>query len=67
MSSRQLTHIETNLLMKGLNFSITSKTLLNKDIIATRENTAKNLEKEEADKICTKISLTFQNSKPPKD
>ena len=36
MSSRQLTHIETNLLTKGLNFSITSKTMPNKDIIATR-------------------------------
>ena len=35
MSSRQLTHIETDLLAKGLNFSITSKTLPNKDIIAT--------------------------------
>ena len=31
MSSRQLTHYKTNLLTKGLNFSITSKTLPNKD------------------------------------
>ena len=37
-SSRQLTHIETNLLAKGLNFSITSKTLSNKDIIAKVED-----------------------------
>ena len=38
MSSRQLTHNETYLLAKGLNFSITSKTLPNKDIIATIED-----------------------------
>ena len=34
MSSRQLTHIQTDFLEKGLNFSIPSKTLPNKDIIA---------------------------------
>ena len=67
MSSRQLTHIETNLLAKGLNFSITSKTLPNKDIIANVEDPVKDLEKEEADMICAKVSLTLQNSKPPRD
>ena len=67
MSSRQLTHIETDLLAKGLNFSITSKTLPNKDIIATIEDAVKDLEKEEADTICAKVSLTVQNSKLPKD
>ena len=45
MSSRQLTHVKTDLSAKGLNFSITSKTLPNKDIIATTENAAKDLEK----------------------
>ena len=35
MSSPQVTHIETDFLAKGINFSITSKTLPNKDIIAT--------------------------------
>ena len=45
MASRQLTHIETDLLAKGRNFSITSKTLPNKDIIATIEDAVKNLEK----------------------
>ena len=54
MSSRQLTHIETDLLAKGLNFSITSKTLPNKDIIATVEDAVKDLEKEEADTIRAK-------------
>ena len=44
MSSRQLTCIETDLLAKGLNFSITSKTLLNKDIIATVEDAVKDLD-----------------------
>ena len=67
MSSRQLTHIETDLLAKSLNFSITSKTLANKDIIATVEDAVKDLEKEEAVTIRAKVSLTLQNSKPPKD
>ena len=69
MSSTQLTHIETDLLAKGLNFSITSKTLPNKDIIAVIEDAVKDLEKEEADTIQAfrKVSLTFQNSKPFKD
>ena len=67
MSSRQLTHYETNLLAKGLNLSITSKTLPNKDIIATIKDAVKDLEKEEADTIRAKVSLTLQNSKPPKN
>ena len=67
MSSRQLTHIETDLLTKSLNLSITSKTLPNKDIIATIENAVKYPEKEEADTIRAKVSLTLKNSKPPKD
>ena len=67
MSSRQLAHIKTDLLVKGLNFSINSKTLSNKDIIATIEDTAKDLEKEETDTIRAKVSLTLQNSKPSKD
>ena len=67
MSSRQLTHIETDLLAMGVNFSITSKAFPNKDTIATIENPVKNLEKDEVDTIHAKISLTHQNSKPPKD
>ena len=67
MSSRQLTHVETDLLAKGLNFSITSKSLLHKDIIATIEDAVKDLEKEEAGTIRAKISLTLKGSKPPKD
>ena len=67
MSSRQLTHTETDLLAKGLNFSITSKALPSKDIIATIEDAVKDLEKEEADTICAKINLALQNSKAPKD
>ena len=64
MSSRQVTHTKTDFLTKGPNFSITSKTLLNKDIIATIEDAVKDLEKEEADMICAKVSITLQNSKP---
>ena len=66
MSSRQLTHIETDLLAKGLNLSITSKALPNKDIIAVIEDVVKDLEKEEVDTICAKVGLKLQNSKPPK-
>ena len=66
MSFGQLTHIETDLLAKGLNFPITSETLPNKDIIATIEDVVKDLEKEEADTIHAKISLVLQNSKLPK-
>ena len=65
--SRQLTYVKTDLLAKGLNFSITFKTLPNKDIIATTEDTVKDLENEEADTICAKVSLTLQNFKPRKD
>ena len=67
MSSRQLTNIETDLFANGLNFSITSKSLPNRDIIATVEDTVKDLEKEEADTICAKTSLALQKSKPPRD
>ena len=67
MSSRQLTHIETDVLAKGLNFSITFKALPNKDIIATVEDAVKDLENEEADAIRAKVSLALQNSKSPKD
>ena len=56
MSSIQLTHIETDLLAKGLNFSVTSKTLPNKDITATIEDAVKDLEKEKADTIRAKVS-----------
>ena len=66
-SSRQLTHSETDTLMKGLNFSISFKTGTNKDIIANIEDTAEYLEKEEADMIRAKLSLTLQYSTPPKD
>ena len=58
--------IETDLLTKSLNFSITS-TLPNKDIIATIEHAVKDLQKKEDDPICGKINLRLQNSKPPKD
>ena len=56
LTHRQLTHIET---AKGLNFSITSKTLPNKYIIGNKEDAVKDLEKKEADTICAKLSLTI--------
>ena len=65
--SRQLTHIEADLLAKGLHFSVTSKTMPNKDIIATIEDAVKDIQREEAYTIIAKVRLTLQNSKPPKD
>ena len=67
MSTRPLIHIETDLLAKGLNFLITSKTLCNQDIIATTGVAVKYLEEEEADIIRAKISLRLQNSRHTKD
>ena len=46
MFSRQLTHIVSDLLVKGLYFLISSKTLPNEDMIATIEDAVKDLEKE---------------------
>ena len=43
------------------------KTLPNKDIIASIEDVVKDLEKEKADMIHAKVSLTLQNSKSSKD
>ena len=67
MSSRQLAHIETDLLAKGLNFSITSNTLPNGDTIVTLADAVNDLKKEETDPIRAKISLALQNSKSSKD
>ena len=54
MSSRQLIHIETDLLAKSLNFSVTSKTLPNKDIIAPIEDAVKDLEKKKLTRFVPK-------------
>ena len=64
MSSRQLTQIKTDLLAKGLNFSITSKILPNTDIIATEKDVVKDFEKEEADTIRVKVSFTLKLQTP---
>ena len=61
LSSRQLFQSKADLLAKGLNFSITSKTLPNNGIIVTVEDVVKDLEKEEADTIRVKRSVTLQN------
>ena len=45
MSSRQLCQFETDLLAKGLNFSIKSKTLPSKDIKTSIIDAVKDLEK----------------------
>ena len=60
MRSRQLTHIEIDLLAKDLNFSITSKTLPNKDITTTIGDAVKDLVKVEADTIGARITLHFK-------
>ena len=58
MGSRCLAEIETDLLAKVLNFSSTSKTLPDKDIVATIEDSVKDLENEEAAAACGNIILT---------
>ena len=67
MPPRQLAHIQSNHLIKGLNFSITSKSLPNKHIIATIEHPVRDFEREETDTVCAKISLVLQNSNSPQD
>ena len=66
MSSRLLTHIEIDLLAKDLHFSITSKTLPKKYIIATIEDAVKDLEKEGAGTTPRKVSLTLLNPNFPR-
>ena len=66
MSSRLLTHIEIDLLAKELHFSITSKTLPKKYIIATIEDAVKDLEKEGAGVTPSKVSLTLLNPNFPR-
>ena len=63
MSSRQSTHTDTDLLWKGFNFSSFSKKLPNKHIMAIIEDEIKDFKKEEANKICAKISLTRMSIK----
>ena len=66
ISKNEKTHLKTDLLARGIKLWITSKTLPNKDTIATVQDAVKDLEKEEADTIRAKASLTLQNSKHPK-
>ena len=61
MSFRKLTGIETDLLAKCLNFSLSSKTMPNKDIIATIEDVVKSLEKEEMKITTPRILPRFRN------
>ena len=67
ISKNEKTHLKTDLLARGIKLWITSKTLPSKNYIATIEDAVQDLEKEEADTIRAKVSLTLQNSKPPKD
>ena len=48
-----------NFLAKGLNFSITSRTLPNNNIIATKQYVVKDLEKEQSGMICAKMVNTM--------
>ena len=61
LSFRKLTRIETDLLAKCLNFSLSSKTMPNKDIIATIEDVVKSLEKEEMKITTPRILPRFRN------
>ena len=64
MSSGQLFQIKTDLFKRSLNVFITSKTLPDKDIIATTKDVVKNVEKEQTVTIRVKIDITHQDSKP---
>ena len=64
MSRRQLTHIKTNCPSQVLNFLVTSKTLPNKDIIATIKDALKNKQnKQSLTQFALKQAL---HSKPSK-
>ena len=52
---------------RALTSQLHLKHLPDKDIKPPIEDAVKDLEKQEADAICAKVSLTLQNSKPPKD
>ena len=56
MSSRQLTHLATDVLAEGIKLPFASKIRPNKEIIDAVEGAAKALVREEADIICAKIS-----------
>ena len=60
VSSRQLTHIETDLLTNSLNFSITSKTLPNKNIVATIEDAVTDFEKKRLTRFVPMSALHFK-------
>ena len=63
MSSRKLTHIETDFLVKSLNYSITSKALPNKNIIASKEfKSDLSIIILPADKVRSTVILNYENS-----
>ena len=67
LSSKQLTDYENSVLLKGMNYCVTPKSLPIKEIVANVEQAIKPLPKEQADTIRAKVSLTLQNAKIPKD
>ena len=64
VSSRQLTHIETDLLANSLNFSITSKTLPNKNNVATIEDAVTDFEKKRLTRFVPMSALHFKTPLP---
>ena len=62
MSSRKLTHIETDFLVKSLNYSITSKKLPNRNIIASKEfKSDLSIVILPADKVRSTVILNYEN------
>ena len=67
LSTKTLSPHDKNLLVKGLNFSVTPKSIPTKDIVAKVETVVKNLPMAEADNIRAKTSLVLQKASLPKD
>ena len=67
LSTKTLFPHEKDLLEKGLNISVTPKTIQIKDIVAKVETVMKNVPMAEADNIKAKTSLVLQKASPPKD
>ena len=67
LSTKTLSHHEKDLLEKGLNFSVTPKSIPTKDIVTKVETVLKNLTIAEADNIRAKTCLVLQKASPPED
>ncbi len=66
ISNYNLTQDEEDLLSLGMNFAVSSQKIPKVEIIASTESTARKLNKEDGQQLCTGVALILQKSKPPK-